>query len=150
MSAFTRASLRSEADQVRKEPLLPIVWEQFKWLPPASEVIIQFGRGSKEHFRDATHFWLVVLRYWFRKAAFSEEDTFFAWILRDKYTQCEEISFEEWRKIVQGYDFVETAHDFTPHGRVYRAWRVYDTIGEVAALAETQEEFTVFSWELYD
>jgi hypothetical protein len=147
---FTRTALCLEVELVRKEPLPPITWQQFQRTDPGAEVSIRFGRGSKEHFRDAVHFWLAVLGYWFRDANRSEAEAFFARLVGDSYTLCQEISCEELGRIVQWYDFVETAHDFSPHEPFCRAWLVYDTGIEIATLAETQQVFTVFSWELND
>jgi hypothetical protein len=150
LSLFTRASLRASAGQARNEGLPPLEWQQFQRIDPGAEVIMLVGRGSKEHFRDAVHFWLAVLGYWFRDSPFSDAETFFTRVLDDHYTQCKEISLEEWSRIVRRYDFVETPHDFSPHGRFCRAWLVYDAGTEIAALAETNGEFAVFSWELND
>jgi hypothetical protein len=147
---FTRAALRSEEDQVRKEPLPPLEWQQFKRLDPGAEVIILFGRGSKQHFRDTAHFWLTVLHYWFRDSPLSDTEAFFAEFLDDEHTVCKEISCEEFRRIVQWYDFVETPHNFSPHEQVCQAWLVYDIGINIVTLAETSEEFVVFSWELHD
>ncbi len=100
MSPFTRAALRAEEDQVRKEPLPPLEWQQFKRLDPGAEVIILFGRGSKQHFRDAGHFWLTVLHYWFRDSPLSDTEAFFAAFLDDEHTVCKEISCEEFSTTV--------------------------------------------------
>jgi len=51
---------------------------------------------------------------------------------------------------VQWYDFVETPHNFSPHEQVCQAWLVYDIGINIVTLAETSEEFVVFSWELHD
>lgn len=150
MNYFNHAALRSEIEQVRKEALLPIMWQKFKRIDPGSEVFIQFGRGARENFRDAIHFWLTVLIYWSHAANFPDVEIFFANTLDDKYTLCREIAFEKFREIVQWYNFVESEHDFSPHGKFRQAWLVFDVGTEIAILAETDEEFAVFSWELDD
>ena len=150
MSNFNQVTLRSQIDQVRKEPLQPVRWQEFKRISPGAEDIIQFGRSSKNHFRDAVHFWLTVLVYWSQNANFSNVETFFANILGNKYTLCQEISFERFHKLVQRYNFVESDHDFSLHGKFCQAWLVFDVGTEIAILVERDEEFTIFSWELFD
>jgi len=63
---------------------------------------------------------------------------------------CQEISFERFREIVQWYDFVESEHDFSPHRQFCQSWLVFEVGTEIAILAETDKEFVVFYWELYD
>ena len=150
MSNLTRAALRSAIEQVRKEALLPIAWQEFKRIGPGAEDIIQFGHGARENFREAVHFWLTVLVYRSHDANFPDIETFFANVLENEYTLCQEISFEKFRELVQWYDFVESEHDFSPHGQFCQAWLVFEVGTEIAVLAETDEEFVVFCWELYD
>lgn len=150
MSYFNQATLRSQMDQVRKEPLLPIAWQKFKRISPGAEDIIQFGRGTRKNFRDVVHFWLTVLVYWSHNANFPDIETFFANILDSEYTLCQEISFEKFCELAQWYDFVESEHDFSPHGQFCQAWVVFQVGTEIAILAETDGEFVVFSWELFD
>ena len=150
MSHFTRAALRSEIEQVRKEALPPIEWQEFKSIDPGAEVIIQFGCGARGDFRDAVHFWLTALIYRSHASNVPDVETFFANILENDYTLCQEISCERFREFVQWYDFVESDHDFFPHGQFCQAWLVFDVGTEIAVLAETDEEFAVFSWILYD
>lgn len=150
MSNFNQTTLRSEVDRVRKEPLPPIEWQEFKRISPGAEDIIQFGRGPRNLFRDVVHFWLTVLVYWSQNANFPDVETFFANYLGDEYTQCQGISAERFRKLVQWYDFVESEHDFSPHGKFREAWQAYEVLLEIALLAETDEEFVVFFWELFD
>jgi hypothetical protein len=145
---LTRKTLRSALDQVRKESLPPVSQQEFGKTEPYSELKIWFQRGSKEHFHDAGHFWLVVLLSQARNVADAER--FLQGLLNDRYTLCKEISREEFTKTVQFYDFVEIDHDFSLHGQFQQAWLVYDVGTEIAVLAETNCEFVAFVWELLD
>jgi hypothetical protein len=94
------------------------------------------------------HFWLVFLDYQFRHSDLIDADAFFHIYLRDLYTQCQEISPEEFGRQVQWYSFVESEHLFSLQGVVQQAWCVYDENIELALLAETEKEFAAFYWEL--
>lgn len=158
MSQFTRDTLRSVVTQIRKEPTAPLAWQEFEVAHPHSTVKIQWGRGSKEHFRDANHFWLVFLDTQFRHtipidgrtSTPLDADTFVHRYLRDPYTQCQEIPTEEFARRVQWYSFIEDGDPFVLQGVVQQAWCVYDENTELALLAETETEFAAFYWGLND
>lgn len=158
LNGFTRDALRSVVTQVRKDPTPPLAWQEFEQVGPHSTVKIQWGRGSKEHFRDANHFWLVFLDYQFRHSnpvdvrtsIPLDADTFVHRCLRDPYTQCQAISSEEFIRGVRWYNFVEGEYPFSLQGAVQQAWCVYDEGIETALLAEAEHEFAAFYWELND
>jgi hypothetical protein len=107
LNHFTRDALRSVVTQIRREPTPPLAWQEFEQVQLHSTVKIQWSRGSKEHFRDASHFWVVFLYAQFRHANLVDADIFFHAYLQDPYTQCQDISFEEFARRVQWYNFVE-------------------------------------------
>lgn len=154
MDLFTRAALLSAVAQIRKEPTPFLVWQEFEQISLHSIVIVQWSRGSKEHFRDAIHFWVVFLHYQFRHSASVDANAFFHAYLQDAYTQCQEISAEEFhssvREYLQGYSFFEGNQDFALQGAFQQAWCVYNEGVELALLVETESEFVAFYWELLD
>jgi len=150
LNLFTGPALRSAVAQIRKEPMPPLTWQEFESSGPHSVVKIEFARGSKEYFRDAIHFWIVFLQSHFRHANLSNADTFFHTLQQDRYTQCQELSQEEFMRTIQWYNFVEDEQVFSLRGSVQHTWQVYDEGIELALLAETQSEFAAFYWELND
>ncbi len=113
-------------------------------------VTIRIQRGSKQRFRNAGHFWLIVILSEISNDSISNPEWFLQSMLNESNTHSQEISHEEFTKTVQFYDFVEEKHDFSLHGQFGQAWLMYDKAAETAILAETGDEFVAFFWELLD
>ena len=150
MNDLTREIFHSLIILLQNEAIPLISRQEYQKMDGKAEAIIRIQRGLKHHFRNAGHFWLMVILSEIRNETLSNPEWYLQAMLNERNICSQEISHEEFKKNVQLYDFVKEKHDFSLHGQFRQAWLMYDKAAETAVLAETDDEFVAFFWELLD